>query len=113
MVPREDFVDGTARAVQRQLARRVVGLPADEADAARPGPALRVVLARRDLGKLEAAPGVAGAQPSSRPPRGSPVHVGSGPNHGHYVALVRAHNRWLCFDDDVIEWENMRRGTVG
>ena len=31
------------------------------------------------------------------------VHAGSGPNHGHYVALVRAHNQWLCFDDDVIE----------
>ena len=31
------------------------------------------------------------------------VHAGSGPNHGHYVALVRIHNQWLCFDDDVIE----------
>jgi ubiquitin carboxyl-terminal hydrolase 12/46 len=31
------------------------------------------------------------------------VHAGSGPNHGHYVALVRAHNQWLCFDDDLIE----------
>ena len=31
------------------------------------------------------------------------VHAGSGPNHGHYVALVRVHNQWLCFDDDVIE----------
>ena len=28
------------------------------------------------------------------------VHAGSGPNHGHYVALVRSHQHWLCFDDD-------------
>ena len=29
---------------------------------------------------------------------------GSGPNHGHYVALVRAYGRqWLCFDDDAVE----------
>ncbi|CAL9038604.1 unnamed protein product [Musa banksii] len=31
------------------------------------------------------------------------VHVGSGPNHGHYVSLVKSHNRWLMFDDDNIE----------
>ena len=32
------------------------------------------------------------------------IHAGSGPHHGHYVALVRAFgNQWLCFDDDVIE----------
>ena len=30
------------------------------------------------------------------------VHVGSGPNHGHYVCLVRSHGQWLtCDDDDV------------
>ncbi|KAF2284040.1 hypothetical protein GH714_018430 [Hevea brasiliensis] len=23
------------------------------------------------------------------------VHVGSGPNHGHYVSLVKSHNHWL------------------
>lgn len=28
------------------------------------------------------------------------VHVGSGPNHGHYICLVRSHDRWLNFDDD-------------
>ena len=27
------------------------------------------------------------------------VHAGSGPNHGHYVALVRSHQHWVCFDD--------------
>lgn len=31
------------------------------------------------------------------------VHAGSGPNHGHYVAIVRAHQQWLCFDDDMVE----------
>jgi ubiquitin carboxyl-terminal hydrolase 12/46 len=31
------------------------------------------------------------------------VHAGSGPNHGHYVALVRTHGRWLCFDDDAVD----------
>ena len=31
------------------------------------------------------------------------VHAGSGPNHGHYVALVRSHQHWLCFDDDVVD----------
>ncbi|XP_004502418.1 ubiquitin carboxyl-terminal hydrolase 4-like isoform X1 [Cicer arietinum] len=31
------------------------------------------------------------------------VHVGSGPNHGHYVCLVKSHNHWLCFDDETVE----------
>ena len=32
------------------------------------------------------------------------VHVGSGPNHGHYFAIVRASpQHWLCFDDDVVD----------
>ncbi|CAL5371755.1 unnamed protein product [Camellia sinensis] len=31
------------------------------------------------------------------------VHVGSGPNHGHYVSLVKSHNHWLFFDDDNVE----------
>ena len=31
------------------------------------------------------------------------VHAGSGPHHGHYVALVRSHAHWLCFDDDVVD----------
>ncbi|CAJ2667850.1 ubiquitin carboxyl-terminal hydrolase 4-like [Trifolium pratense] len=31
------------------------------------------------------------------------VHVGSGPNHGHYVCLVKNHNHWLCFDDETVE----------
>ena len=31
------------------------------------------------------------------------VHAGSGPNHGHYVALVRSHEHWLCFDDDEVD----------
>ncbi|WOL02746.1 hypothetical protein Cni_G11465 [Canna indica] len=31
------------------------------------------------------------------------VHVGIGPNHGHYVSLVKSHNHWLCFDDETVE----------
>ena len=31
------------------------------------------------------------------------VHAGSGPNHGHYIALIRVHQQWLCFDDDLME----------
>ena len=31
------------------------------------------------------------------------VHVGSGPNHGHYICLVKAAAGWVTFDDDVVE----------
>merc|ERR1712060_907119 len=31
------------------------------------------------------------------------VHVGSGPNHGHYVSLIRSRGKWLCFDDETVE----------
>jgi len=31
------------------------------------------------------------------------VHVGSGPNHGHYVSLIKSHQQWLLFDDDCVE----------
>mmetsp|Transcript_7748 Transcript_7748/g.14597 ORF Transcript_7748/g.14597 Transcript_7748/m.14597 type:complete len:353 (-) Transcript_7748:250-1308(-) len=31
------------------------------------------------------------------------VHMGSGPNHGHYVSLVNCHNHWLYFDDDSVD----------
>lgn len=31
------------------------------------------------------------------------IHVGSGPNHGHYVSLVKTHNHWLLFDDENVE----------
>jgi ubiquitin carboxyl-terminal hydrolase 12/46 len=31
------------------------------------------------------------------------VHMGSGPNHGHYVALVNSHGHWLYFDDDSVD----------
>jgi ubiquitin C-terminal hydrolase len=31
------------------------------------------------------------------------VHVGSGPNHGHYISLVRSHTHWLFFDDENVE----------
>ena len=32
------------------------------------------------------------------------VHVGAGPSHGHYVALVRMWQtpHWIVFDDDVV-----------
>lgn len=31
------------------------------------------------------------------------VHVGSGPNHGHYVSFIKSHNNWLYFDDETVE----------
>ena len=31
------------------------------------------------------------------------VHVGSGPNHGHYVSAVKAVDRWLFVDDDSVD----------
>eukprot|EP00697_Spironema_sp_BW2_P009201 gnl/Spiro4/24029_TR11905_c0_g1_i1.p1 gnl/Spiro4/24029_TR11905_c0_g1~~gnl/Spiro4/24029_TR11905_c0_g1_i1.p1 ORF type:complete len:352 (+),score=39.55 gnl/Spiro4/24029_TR11905_c0_g1_i1:31-1056(+) len=31
------------------------------------------------------------------------VHIGSGPNYGHYVSIVRSNNHWLYFDDDNVE----------
>lgn len=31
------------------------------------------------------------------------VHVGSGPNHGHYISLVKSHGQWLTYDDDVVD----------
>lgn len=30
------------------------------------------------------------------------VHIGNGPNHGHYVCCARAHGHWLLFDDDEV-----------
>ncbi|KAG0048636.1 hypothetical protein BGZ83_006427, partial [Gryganskiella cystojenkinii] len=31
------------------------------------------------------------------------VHVGNGPHHGHYVAVVKHQDRWLLFDDETVE----------
>ncbi|TPX42475.1 hypothetical protein SeLEV6574_g05588 [Synchytrium endobioticum] len=31
------------------------------------------------------------------------VHIGSGPHHGHYVAIVKSQDQWLKFDDDCVE----------
>ncbi|KAG0212368.1 hypothetical protein BGX33_003659 [Mortierella sp. NVP41] len=31
------------------------------------------------------------------------VHIGSGPHHGHYVAVVKHLDRWLLFDDETVE----------
>jgi len=31
------------------------------------------------------------------------VHLGSGPNQGHYVAKIKSHDHWLSFDDDNVE----------
>jgi len=49
--------------------------------------------------------GSAGASNNSRlyTLAGVIVHVGSGPNHGHYVALIKSHGQWLLFDDDAVE----------
>lgn len=29
--------------------------------------------------------------------------VCSGPNRGHYIAIVKSHDFWLLFDDDIVE----------
>uniref|UniRef100_A0ACD5Z0T4 Uncharacterized protein n=1 Tax=Avena sativa TaxID=4498 RepID=A0ACD5Z0T4_AVESA len=31
------------------------------------------------------------------------VHLGSGPNQGHYVCQIKSCDHWLCFDDDNVE----------
>lgn len=31
------------------------------------------------------------------------VHLGSQINRGHYISLVKSHQEWLLFDDDVVE----------
>uniref|UniRef100_A0A0E0NGR4 Ubiquitin carboxyl-terminal hydrolase n=1 Tax=Oryza rufipogon TaxID=4529 RepID=A0A0E0NGR4_ORYRU len=31
------------------------------------------------------------------------VHVGSSPNHGHYVSQIKSHGNWLSFDDDTVQ----------
>uniref|UniRef100_A0A672T4U0 Ubiquitin carboxyl-terminal hydrolase 12-like n=1 Tax=Sinocyclocheilus grahami TaxID=75366 RepID=A0A672T4U0_SINGR len=31
------------------------------------------------------------------------VHCGSGPNRGHYITIVKSHDFWLLFDDDIVE----------
>jgi len=31
------------------------------------------------------------------------VHCGSTPNRGHYICIVKSHNFWLLFDDDIVE----------
>ena len=31
------------------------------------------------------------------------IHVGSGPSMGHYVCMVKSHDHWLLFDDDIVE----------
>ncbi|XP_047128161.1 ubiquitin carboxyl-terminal hydrolase 46 isoform X1 [Hydra vulgaris] len=31
------------------------------------------------------------------------VHCGTGPNRGHYIAIVKSHNIWLLFDDDIVD----------
>lgn len=31
------------------------------------------------------------------------VHIGSGPNHGHYVSIIKTMDAWLVFDDDAVD----------
>ena len=31
------------------------------------------------------------------------VHIGSGPNHGHYISYVKSRGRWLQYDDEYVE----------
>ncbi|PWN90635.1 cysteine proteinase, partial [Acaromyces ingoldii] len=30
------------------------------------------------------------------------VHIGAGPHHGHYIAIIRVGHRWCVFDDETI-----------
>ncbi|OAX39528.1 cysteine proteinase [Rhizopogon vinicolor AM-OR11-026] len=31
------------------------------------------------------------------------VHIGSGPNHGHYVSIIKTMGSWLVFDDETVD----------
>jgi len=31
------------------------------------------------------------------------IHLGSGPNQGHYISIIKSNGRWLLFDDENIE----------
>lgn len=31
------------------------------------------------------------------------VHIGNGPNHGHYVSIIKTLGTWLVFDDETVE----------
>ncbi|EIW87202.1 cysteine proteinase, partial [Coniophora puteana RWD-64-598 SS2] len=31
------------------------------------------------------------------------VHIGSGPNHGHYVSIIKTMGIWLIFDDETVD----------
>lgn len=31
------------------------------------------------------------------------IHIGGGPNHGHFVSMIKSHGKWLLFDDDCVE----------
>ncbi|SPO39510.1 related to deubiquitinating enzyme ubh1 [Pseudozyma flocculosa] len=32
------------------------------------------------------------------------VHIGAGPHHGHYIAIVKVGERWVLFDDDNVSY---------
>ncbi|KAF8559891.1 cysteine proteinase [Imleria badia] len=31
------------------------------------------------------------------------VHIGNGPNHGHYISIIKTMGTWLVFDDDTVD----------
>jgi len=40
------------------------------------------------------------------------IHIGSGPNQGHYVCIIKSHNHWIQFDDenvDAIQEQDIRQ----
>ncbi len=34
------------------------------------------------------------------------IHLGGQPSRGHYISIVKSHDHWLLFDDDVVEVRN-------
>lgn len=38
--------------------------------------------------------------------------IHSGPNRGHYIAIVKSHDFWLLFDDDIVEVSCHQSHTV-
>ena len=40
------------------------------------------------------------------------IHIGGQPNRGHYVSIVRSHDHWLLFDDEIVDVCEMRCALI-